>query len=207
MRWTRILSSLPAVVVLSALLADDAQAQRPGGIGFGGFQQTDPISLLRNAAIREELEIEADQAKQIEAVRERMTADLDKSRREITAKYQGEVDKVLQPQQAERLQQISLQLRGLAALTDPEVSKKLSLSEAQLKEIATKREEGQKKSQEVQGFDREAFDKRREIREETDKAVLGVLSEDQQKQYTALKGKEFDRALLNPGRKKKSPDT
>ena len=208
MRWTKFLWLLPAVLLLSALLADRAAAQRPGGFGFGGFQQTDPISLLRSAGVREELEIEADQEKQIEAVRERMTAELDKSRREITAKYQGEVDKVLQPQQAERLQQISLQLRGVAALTETEVAKKLGLSDDQTKKIASAREEGLKKMQEVQGgFSQEARDERQKITEEMNKAMLGVLSASQQEQFTALKGKEIDRARLFGGRKKRNPDT
>jgi hypothetical protein len=209
MRWTRIFLSVSAVVALSGFLAPDARAQRPGGFGFGGFQQ-DPISLLRNQAIRRELEIEADQEKQIEAVRQELEAELTKSRREITAKYQEKIDKVLQPQQVERLQQISLQLRGLTALTDPEVAKKLGLSDSQVKDIQTKREEGNKKIAELRqgggGFNRETFEKTREIQQETDKSVLGVLSEDQQKKYETLKGKEFDRSQLFPGRKK-NPDT
>ncbi len=197
MRWTRIFLSVSAVVTLSAFVAEDAWAQRPGGFGFG-FGQQDPISLLRRQEVRKELEIEADQEKQIEAVQKELTTELDKSRKEITAKYQAKVDKVLQPQQVERLQQISLQARGLAALTDPEVSKKLGLSESQVKDITAKREEGNKKIQELGPFSRETFEKTQEIRQETNKAVLGVLSEEQQKKYETLKGKEF----TFPGRKK-----
>src|SRR5262245_19069206 len=110
MRWTRIVLAVPAVVALSAFVAENARAQRPGGFGFGGFQQ-DPMSLLRIQAIRKELEIEADQEKQIEAIQKDLTTEIDKSCKEITSKYQEKVDKLLQPQQAERLQLISLQLR------------------------------------------------------------------------------------------------
>jgi hypothetical protein len=211
MRCLRFLLAVSAVVALSAFLAAEAQAQRPGGFGFGGFQQ-DPISLLRSQAVRTELEIDEDQAKQVEAVRREMDEELNKSRQEISAKYLAKVEKVLQPHQAQRLREINLQLRGLAALNDPEVAKKLGLSEAQLKEITTKREEGNTKIQEARrdggGFNRETLEKIREIQQEIDQSVLNVLSDSQKKEYETMKGKEFDRTQLFQGRgRKQRPDT
>jgi hypothetical protein len=211
MRCLRFLLAVSAVVALSAFFAADASAQRPGGFGFGGGFQQDPISLLSRPAVRTELEVDEEQAKQIEAVRREMDAEITKSRQEISARYLVKVEKVLQPHQAQRLREITLQLRGLAALTDAEVSKKLGLSDAQLKEIASKREESQKKIQELRpdggGFNRETFEQIREIQQETDQAILNVLSDSQKKEYETMKGKEFDRTQLFQGRgRKQRPD-
>jgi hypothetical protein len=202
MRWAKCCLAACGVVALSAFLAGEARAQRPGGFGFGGFQ-SDPISLLRNAAVRKELEIEADQQKQIEAVQKEMSDEMEKVRKEISVKYTEKAEKLLQPQQVERLNQISLQLRGVAALTDADVVKKIGLSDDQVKEIKDKQAEGQKKiaalRDDTSSDFQERMNKMREIRTETDKAVLGVLSESQQKTYTTMKGKEFDRQQLFQG--------
>jgi hypothetical protein len=210
MRLSKLVLAASAVAALVVLSSGDAQAQRPGGIGFGGFQ-SDPISLLRSQGVRQELELEADQVKQVEAVRREMDAEVEKSRREIAAKYTEKVEKLLQPAQVERLRQISLQMRGNAALTDTDVAKKLGLSEAQQKEIADKRAEGAKKVEALRAendgrFNRESFEKMREIQQETDQAVLNVLSDSQKKEYETLKGKEFDRTRLFGGQRKKQPN-
>jgi hypothetical protein len=203
MRLAKYFAAAWGVVALSAFLAGEARAQRPGGFGFGGFQ-SDPVSLLGIQNVRKELEVEADQEKQIEAVRKDMTEEMDKARKEISTKYTAKVEKLLQPQQVERLHQISLQLRGNAALTEDDVAKQLGISEAQIKEIKTKREEGQKKIQALREeaggmFNRESFTKMQEINQETDKAVLGVLSDSQQKTYETMKGKAIDRTQLFQG--------
>jgi hypothetical protein len=210
MRLSRLVLAASAAVALIVLSSGDSQAQRPGGFGFGGFQ-SDPISLLRSQGVRQELELEADQLKQIEAVRREMDAEVEKSRREIAARYTEKVEKLLQPAQVARLREISLQMRGLAALSDPDVAKKLGLAENQLKEIADKRAEGAKKVEALRAenegrFNRESFEKMREIQQETDQAVLNVLSDGQKTQYTELKGKEFDRTRLFGGQRKKQPD-
>lgn len=203
MRRAKCCVAACGVVAVLVLFAGEAGTQQPGRIGFAGFQP-DPVSLLRNAAIHKELKIEADQQKQLDAIQKDMSDELEKVRKEITEKYTQKAEKLLQAQQVERLHQISLQLRGVAALADADVAKKLSLSEQQLKEIRDKQAGAQKKlaalRDDMNADFQERMTKMREIRQEADAAMLGVLSESQQKAYSNLKGKEFDRQqLFRPG--------
>jgi len=211
MRSSSLLLPLAAAGVLLVLSASTAEAQRPGGFGFGGFGiQSDPISLLRNPNVRRELEIEEDQTKEIDGIREKMDAELNDERRKIAAKYLKEVEKVLQPQQVERLRQISLQARGVAALTDKDVATKLELSQEQIDKINQERTAGAKKLADLRGtnggrFDRESLEKMQEIQQETNQAVLNVLSDNLKAEYEKLKGKPFDFGF--GGGRKKRPDT
>jgi hypothetical protein len=180
-----------------------------GGGGFGG----DPISLVSTPGVRKELEIEESQQTEISELRTEMNRELDDARRKVAAKYNEKLNKLLLPHQAERLQQISIQLRGTAALSDAEVAKKLGLSDSQVSDIAEKRKEGEAKIREEFGGGaggggdfRERMEKVQKMREELDTDIVGVLSASQKEAFEKLKGKPINRQELFGGGRKQ-PDT
>jgi hypothetical protein len=132
-----------------------------------------------------------------------------KEAQEREQKSREELAKVLNEGQMKRLSEISIQVRGTGALSDPEVAAKLSLTDVQKEEISqTQRElaqQGQGQRGGGQGFDglrdlseeerRARFEEIRkqaeQRRKENDEKVLANLSEEQRKQFEALKGATF----------------
>jgi len=126
-----------------------AQGRGFGGRGFGGLGM-----LLSNATVQKELkldEAQVEKAKEVaEKAREKMTemretlqgldqeerrtkqAELMKEMNESTLKAVGAF---LKAEQVTRLKQISYQQRGLQAFNDPEIAKKLNLTDTQKTDI------------------------------------------------------------------------
>lgn len=211
-----------AVLALTFAAAGSAQAQqkqRPGrgGPGFGGFGGGagggDPLNLVQNEGVRKELELESDQEKAIADLRAEMAKEQEESRRAIAAKYKEKLNKSLLPHQAERLQQISIQLRGNAALSDEDVAKKLGLSADQQNQIAEKRKDSAAKVRELFGGGggggdfAERAEKMRKLQEESNTEILSVLTAKQKEDFEKLKGKAIEREKLFPAPRKKQPDT
>jgi hypothetical protein len=215
-----------ALAILALVFAASAQAQQPkrgrgGGQGFGGFggggaQAGDLLNLVQSEGVRKELELESDQEKAIADLRAEMNKEQDEARRAIAAKYKEKLNKTLLPHQAERLQQISVQLRGNAALSDEDVAKKLGLSADQQNQIAEKRKDSQAKMRELFGGGgggggdfAERREKMQKLQAETNTAILGVLTDKQKEDFEKLKGKPIDREQLFPAPtpRRKQPDT
>lgn len=123
----------------------------------------------------------------------------------VNEKYQPKVAEVLQPAQAERLQQISWQAAGKAAIADPKLAKTLGLSEEQQKQAAAAMKEHADKQQELfaaggGGDFQERFAKMRELNDARDKQLDSILNDEQKKKFDELKGKPFDlQQLRGPG--------
>jgi len=135
---------------LAALLASPALAQgrggRGGGMGLAG--------LLGNASVQKELKLDDQQIEKGKELAEKMRAESreksqglqDLSQEEQRTKRQ-EINKeitestlktagtFLKPEQITRLKQISHQVRGLQAFSDPEIAKKLNLTDTQKTDI------------------------------------------------------------------------
>lgn len=95
--------------------------------------------------------------------------------------------------QQERLTQIWIQRSGPLVITDDEISKKLELSAVQKNEVDALLLEGAKKVQEVFASERDADTpkKAQELRNETARKVLRVLTEQQRRDFDAMRGKPF----------------
>lgn len=238
MRGSRFLlvaltSCLLAVVLVSTA---DAQQRRPGfggpggrgGPGFGGGPGGGALGLLAIPQVREEIELIEDQQTQLtefaESLRDEMRGqfeglrDLPEGERrerfeaaqaEVTEKVRAKVEEVLLPHQIERLEQIQLQLRGAGAVAEPEVAEKLGLSEDQISEIETLRDELRAEAQQIfqrpaegQAPDREGMAERfRQFREESQEKILAVLTTKQREQFESMQGEplEIDRSALFGG--------
>ena len=116
---------------------------------------------------------------------------------ELSKKSSAQLKEAVSADQYKRLQQISWQAAGAAALADETVAKELAITEEQSKKIADIRDDyGQK----MRALGRDAgADARRDLRNEESKKVTEVLTKEQQDKLTALKGKEFDVSQLRQG--------
>jgi hypothetical protein len=198
---------------LVAMIAGPAAAQGQGrGFGRGGSL----AGLLANESVQKELKLDDAQttkaketAEKIGAeAREKFTAlgqDLPQEERrekmmaitneinEATLKAVGEY---LKPEQITRLKQISYQQRGAMAFTDPEIAKKLNITDAQKTEIQTIVQESFGKMntirEEHQG-DREGMMKAMtELRKETLAKAEAKLNDEQQKTWKEMLGTPFE---------------
>ncbi|HEY4310881.1 MAG TPA: CotH kinase family protein [Pirellulales bacterium] len=113
----------------------------------------------------------ADREKRFEQMQERMTKAAEATR--------SKIDKLLQPAQAKRLDQLLRQRESFAALLRPEAAKELGLSQEQ-----------QQKLQDLQD-DRPPFLLSDEDRKQQESSAMAVLSEQQRPEWTRLMGAEF----------------
>lgn len=105
-----------------------------------------------------------------------------------------EVDDLLEPAQRKRLQEINVQQNGPRALNDPDVIAELGLSDEQKAKLAAADEENNKAFEKaVEESGRDDWRQRAgELSEEADQRLLSVLTEQQQKQFEAMEGEEFN---------------
>jgi hypothetical protein len=199
---------------LVALLAGPALAQGQGR-GFGMMGGGGLSMLIGNASVQAELKLEDTQkdkakefaSKAMEKMRE-VGQQLQGLEGEERAKKQQEIGKemnesalkafgeFLKPEQITRIKQISYQQRGAGALVDPEVAKKLNLTDSQKSDIDSIVQESRTQMRELrQQFqdDREgAMKKMTEIRKESLEKASAKLNDEQQKTWKELIGSPFE---------------
>ena len=194
---------------------------RTGGGGFGGGRTGGgdmTMTLLRLEPVRTELEISPDQEEALtkmteqnrserpsgdfrnmsEDERTEFFAKMRKQSEERTAKMKEQLEEVLFPEQLERLEQINIQLQGIAALQNAEVAKKLKMTAAQTKELEEVRNGIMEKMRDSM---REIFasgnregirEKIEKMRDDMEGDVLAVLNTDQKKKFEEMKGEPFE---------------
>ncbi len=180
-----------------------------------------PINLVRNAKVQEELKLDDDQKAKIQEAlqtvnaqrqklftalrglqgdeRQKKMAELQKKMQDETAEATKTIRAALKPEQAQRLDQILLQVRGLQALSDAAVAEKLQLTPEQRKQIQDAGAAGQqKRAQLVQDFrngnvERTKYrEKLDEIAKETETKTIDVLTDEQKAQFEKMKGAKFE---------------
>jgi Spy/CpxP family protein refolding chaperone len=198
---------------LVALVASPAFAQQGRGFGMGGGGGY--ATLIGNSGVQKELKLDDQQiekAKELAAkAREDMRGIRDKleglegeelrtKRAEIMKEMNDSaikaVGEFLKPEQIARLKQVSFHQRGAAAFSDPEVAKKLNLTDAQKADIQTINTESQSQMREIfqsAQDDREgAMKKLGELRKETLEKASAKLNDEQQKTWKELLGAPFE---------------
>ncbi|MFI5458412.1 MAG: hypothetical protein ACHRXM_23525 [Isosphaerales bacterium] len=201
-------------VGLVALLAGPALAQGQGR-GFGMFGGGGIGMLIGNESVQKELKLDDKQVEKAKEVAgkngEKMRAareefqNLDQEERRTKMQTLGKemnestlkaVGEFLKPEQITRLHQISYQTRGAMAFSDPEVAKKLSLTDGQKSEIKTIVDDSTAAIREIftsNQDDREGNMKKvAELRKETLTKVTGKLNDEQQKTWKELIGSPFE---------------
>jgi len=196
---------------LVALLAGPPAAHAQGR-GRGGMMG--PGQLLGNSGVQKELKLDDQQiekAKEVaaktgekarEAFGELQGLDQEERRtkmqqisRELNESALKSAAAFLKPEQVTRLKQISTQLRGAQAFSDPEIAKKLNLTDTQKSDIQSIVQESRQDMPSREDFqsDREAaMKKMQEINKKTLTKVEGKLNDEQQKTWKELIGAPFE---------------
>jgi hypothetical protein len=198
---------------LVALLAGPALAQ--GGRGFGMMGGGGIGFLIGNESVQKELKLDDAQvskAKEVaEKIREKATAfrdetkDLDQEEKkakrtefnkEITASTLKAVGEFLKPEQVTRLKQIDCQTRGMMAFADPDIAKKLNITDAQKDEIKTISDDANAAIRElfpeIQNDREGTMKKITEHRKEALGKIVAKLNDEQQKTWKEMLGAPFE---------------
>jgi len=196
---------------LVALIAGPAAAQGQGrGFGRGG----NLAQLLGNSSVQQELKLDdrqADKAKELsekmgEKARENRETlqglegeERQKKQQEFTREINEATTKVmgefLKPEQVARLRQISNQVRGAMAFSDPEVANKLNLTDSQktdIQEIVRGSREKMPSREDFQSDREAAMKKMQEVNKETLSQVESKLNDEQRKTWKELLGAPFE---------------
>jgi len=227
MRWMLALAAVGVLCVSSAYAQGRPQGQGGRGFGGGFGQQSpgqEKLGYLANEKVQKELELADDQKTDLKKIAEEAAAktremftgaggqnfrdlsqeERDKRMAEMRTKGEAlgkdmlkKVEGVLLPHQADRLQEIWVQVKGTAVLVDPDISKQLAINDTTKEKIteirdAARREMFQGGGQGGQGgFDREKITK---MGQERDAKIMAVLTADQKAKYEKMKGEPFDGA-------------
>lgn len=135
-----------------------------------------------------------------EQEREKAFAEMRQRREKETATANAKLGEILLPHQIKRLQEISLQLRGTAALNDPKVAAELKITDEQKKKLEEVNNANMESFRTLfQGGNRDRSDQDREqmrtkmqdMRKQAEGKVLAVLTADQKAQFEKMKGEAF----------------
>ena len=206
---------------------DRGRFRGPGGMGRG----VGATALLGSKQVREHLKITEEQGKKLEEIiaahreasrglfsrgprdasdeeRQKAREEAGKKREALAKETRGKIDGVLNDDQSKRLSQIEIQQAGTAVLVRKDIVASLKLSDEQVGKIKAAFEARNEKMGELfraarDGGGREGMrEKMSKIRDESDKAVLELLSKEQNEAFATMKGEEFelDRSSLFRGR-------
>jgi hypothetical protein len=197
---------------LVAIIAGPAAAQ---GQGRGFFGRGGNLAqLLGNESVQKELKLDDQQVEKAKALADKTGEEmrdkfqelqgLDQEERrtkmqalnqEVNASVLKSAGDFLKPEQIARLKQIRYQAQGAMAFSDPEVAKKLNLTDAQktdIQEIVRASREKMPSREDFQS-DREAATKKmQEVNKETLSQVASKLNDEQQKTWKELIGSPFE---------------
>jgi hypothetical protein len=211
-RMRSVFASLVSVGLL-ALIAGPAAAQGPGR-GFGARMGT-YSGLLANPSVQKELKLDEKQVEKAKELDDKMNDQMRekfeglqglegqerfKKMQEIgweigtaTLKAAGEF---LKHEQITRLKQIANQVRGARSFSDPEISGKLKLTDAQKSDIQAIQQESFQEMrtifQENQDDPEARTKKMNELRKQTLSKVEAKLNDEQRKTWKELLGAPFE---------------
>ena len=208
----RNLTKTALALGLAACLAPAAQAQgqRGGGMMGGGAG----INLLRNPAVQKELKLTDEQiekaTKASEEMREKMMdrreelqglegeemrEKMQAMQKEMAADSKKMTDAMLKPEQAKRLDQISLQQRGFMAFSDPDIQSKLKMTDEQKGKVKEMGDDMQEQMRDLfsPGGDRaEGMRKMQAMQKEMKEKAATLMSEEQKKAWMDMTGDPFE---------------
>ena len=205
------------LALIVSLMAPPASAQQGGG-GWARLFQIPAVALAQLDEVQEELKLSDDQKKQVAELNEKLNQD----RRELfqsgdreqfrekwakmNADASAEFKKLLDDAQAERVQEIYIQVNGPAVLADESVAEELKLSDEQRQALRDVMDASRNAfmGAGLRDMDREAAaEKIDELMASHDEKLLEVLSDDQRQQFDQMQGEEIEvdlSALPRPGR-------
>jgi len=200
-----------------------------GGRGMGGFGRMGGIQMLRVPEVQKELKMTPDQISKLDAKQQEVQdatralfqggggfggGDLEERQKrmaEVQEIQNKAVNDILNADQQKRYHQLELQRQGTIAITNrKDVQDELKLTDDQKTKIGDiQRQAMDDMRSMMQGADPQSMtaDERRQMAtkmQDAQKAnsekVLGVLTDDQKKQWTTMQGTPFKFPPMQPGR-------
>lgn len=187
---------------------------------MGVLRGSEHVSLLSEDSVRDHLQITPEQIQQIDDLTERrrnafsdFRAYRNKSREEMRQLFEKraretkqELSKLLDVPQMQRLEQISLQLRGTQSFSSPEVAEEINLTDAQIAAIKQIKEDAYREIRNAwhdrhrdRNRDEQSRKQSHEIfkqsRRTTNEKLLGVLTAEQLAAWRGLLGEPFNGEL------------
>lgn len=178
----------------------------PAGFGL------DPLSLLAQKSVQEEMKLSEEQVKKITELAEKRRGSFRdfqelgreerrKKREEQTQAEAKAVQEIVTADQLKRVRQIALQQRGLQAFDDAAIAEALKLSQEQKDKIKTILEDLRK---EMHGLFRggnfeEARTQMETLRKETGEKIQEALTDEQRTQWKEMTGAPFQGEIRRPG--------
>ena len=200
--------TLAAVVCLVVMLTTVHPAWAQRGRGFRRLFGISKAQLASLPDVQAELKMNDEQKTRVAEINDELREDrrelwgtgfgrfseIRSELEQLNRDASASVDKVLEPPQRKRLQEISIQQNGPRALEDPEVVAELGLSDEQKTKLAAASEENS------QAFEKTFAESGREdwrqksgeLADQADKRLLSVLTPEQQTQFKQLEGEAFD---------------
>jgi Spy/CpxP family protein refolding chaperone len=195
------MTTLALAVGALTLAVSPIMAQGPGGF------RPSPLMLLGQESVQKELKLTADQIQKVQAAakkqwdsfqgfQELSPEDQKKKFEESTKENEKFVAENLKPEQAMRLNQISMQRQGAGALTDEKVAKELNLTDDQKSKVKEILEDTRNQMQglfQSGGFppSEETRAKAQEIRNAATTKALALLTADQKTKWKEMTGEPF----------------
>lgn len=180
-----------------------------GGMGGG------TLGLLMMKEVREELNLDEDQNKELEDMGKAMMESFASMRpqqgqapdpkmmqeamekvRKAATEAEEKLSDILDPKQTERLIGLVIQRDSIRAINSKLVADKLGITSEQKEKMASMEKENMEKMREMfqgggGGFSQEMRDKMRAFREESETKMKEILTSAQKDQMESLKGAEF----------------
>jgi len=224
-RHWRLLAA--AVLALSTTTVTAQEQGRASGSRFGGESPNDPSYLLASESVQKELLLTESQKASFQKLRDEESKthpfsrgfiglsndDIQKKVEQHAKENRDRVTKILTPKQNARLNEINIQMVGVAALSFDDVAGKLDLTaeqQAKLKYLADEARAKQTKLNDAynspsgQKSTRGREDYKRELsRVAADRKTesLALLTDEQRAKFQKLQGEKFDTSTIQPNRK------
>lgn len=206
--WMIVAAIAAVAVMVQVSMAQPGEGRRGRGIGGGFGGPPTPVRLLALKEVQDALKLTDDQINKLKDVNQRLREDMralmqDGGGREQVQKLMEEttakVNEILDEGQQKRLLGIFVQVNGANAVLDPGVSKELNVTDDKKKQLEEIRQKNMDAMRELfrgardQEGGREAIrEKADKLREEEGKAMLAVLTSEQQTQLEELKGEKVE---------------
>ena len=219
----RHLSWIAAATTVFSVATVFAQGQISGqGFRMGGDSPNDTSHLLSSESVQKELALTDDQKVRLQKLRDDQEsghpffggirglsqADIQKKLDEHAKGTRAKIAKILDQQQMKRLNELNIQLAGVAALAFDDVATKLELTDEQKNQLKSVADESRRRltalfpANEEQLRDAQKRQERQqqqtEIANERKSKALAILTEEQKVKFEKMQGEKFDVSTIKP---------
>ena len=181
---------------LICLLATALSGAQFGGMGMD--MMYGPMATLQRPEIRKELKVSKEQAKQLDEIVKNLSKASDSGNLQFNSlsKVDADMVAVLDEAQQQRYFELSIQIRGAIAITDPLVVEKLGMSVDQAASAKKIRKATQDKVLDAARKGSRDSKLMENASKALEKELTALLTDDQRKAFTALGGVIFKGARM-----------